>query len=327
MASIRKRGNTWQARIRRFGNPDEVKSFISKAEAERWARSIEAEMESGPFASRSTAEKTLFGDVIKRYMQAVTPCKRGAAEEIIRLAAVLRCRIASTSMANLTPQAMAEYRDDRLKTCRSNTVVRDLAALSSIINHACREWGFAIQNPVAMVRKPAMPPGRDRVLNSAEEKLLLKELFPSGRRNPIMQPLVTFAIETAMRRGELLSMEWKHVDLERRTVFLPLTKNGQSRHVPLSSRAVETLRAMVRSGDDRVFPISIAAMEANFLKAIRRAQLHGFHFHDLRHTGASRMASKLPNVIELAAVTGHTSLQMLKRYYHPRADDLALKLG
>jgi len=326
MASFRKQGSNWQARVRRRGYPAEVKTFTSKAEAERWARTIESGMDRGEFVSRSAAEQTTFGEIIQRYMIAVTPKKRGCFEETSRLTATLRHRITKLSMANLTPEAVAEYRDDRLKSCRANTVIRDLAAMSSIINHARREWGIAIQNPVAMIRKPTMPPGRDRVLSEAEESILLHELMPTGRRNPIMQPLVIVAIETAMRRGELLSMTWKHVHLERRVIFLPITKNGQSRYVPLSSRAIETINKLPRSTDERVFPINIAAMEAAFLRAVRRANLTGLHFHDLRHTGASRMASKLPNVIELASVTGHTSLQMLKRYYHPKAEELALKL-
>jgi integrase len=327
MASIRKRGDTWQARVRRSGYPDEVKSFLTKADAERWARSIESDMERGQFSSRSTAEQTTFGDIIRRYMRDVTPGKRGAKEETIRLTATLRHRMTELSMANLTPQSLADYRDERLAICRPNTVIRDLAAISSIINHARREWGIAIQNPVEMIRKPTMPPGRDRVLSPGEEMLLLKQLAPTGRRNPLMQPLVIIAIETAMRRSEILEMRWVNVDLDRRVVFLPLTKNGHSRHVPLSSRAAATLQSMPRDKDERVFPISCAAMEAAFLKAVRRAKLEALHFHDLRHTAASRMSEKLPNVIELAAVTGHRSLQMLKRYCHPRADELARKLG
>ena len=327
MANIRKLGQSWQARVRRRGFPDETKSFPTKAEAERWARSIEGEMDRGEFVSRTEAEQTTFGEVIQRYMETITPKKPGHVEETIRLTATLRHRIAKLSMANLTPHAIADYRDDRLSTCKENTVIRDLAALSSIINHARREWGFALQNPVEMIRKPTMPPGRDRVLSPAEEARLLQELAPIGRRNPIMQPLVIVAIETAMRRGELLGLRWEHVYLDRRVIFLPLTKNGQSRYVPLSSRAVETIEKLPKSLDGRLFPINIAAMEAAFLKAVRRAGLHGLHFHDLRHTAASRMASKLPNVIELASVTGHTSLQMLKRYYHPKAEELAVKLG
>lgn len=326
MAAIRKRGSSWQALVRRRGYPDTVKTFSSKAEAEQWARAIEVEMDRGLFICRDKTEQTTLGDVIRRYMLSVTPSKRGHAEETIRLTATLRHRIARLSMSNLTPEVMATYRDERLRKCKANTVIRDLAVLSAIINHAKREWGIVIQNPVELIRKPAMPPGRDRVLSHAEEVALLRELEPTGRRNPLMRHLVILAIETAMRRGELLGLLWEHVDPEQRTLFLPLTKNGQSRYVPLSSRAVETLQAMSRS-DGRVFPITVAAMEANFLKAVRRAKLDNLHFHDLRHTAASRMASKLPNVIELAAVTGHTSLQMLKRYYHPRAEDLARKLG
>ena len=327
MASIRKRGNTWQARITRRGYPEQAKSFTSKSDAERWARSIESEMDRGQFVSRAEAEQTTFGDLIRRYIEVITPSKRGRQEETIRLNATLRHRITKLSMANLTPQAFAEYRDERLVTCRPNTVIRDLAALSSIINHARREWGIAIQNPIEMIRKPAMPPGRDRVLSNVEEDGLLRELAAIGRRSPYMQPLAIVAIETAMRRGELLTLEWRYVDLDRRIAFLPLTKNGQSRRVPLSSRAIATLRDTPSPKNGRVFPVSIAAMEASFYKAVRRAKLDGLHFHDLRHTAATRMAGKLPNVIELASVTGHTSLQMLKRYYHPVAEELAKKLG
>jgi integrase len=284
-------------------------------------------MDSGQFVDRGTAEQTSFGDVIRRYMKEITPGKRGCLEETIRLKATLRLKISGFSMANLTPAVMADYRDERLRRCQPSTVVRDLAALSSIINHARREWSFPIQNPIEMIRKPNMPPGRDRVLSQADEITLLAELLPTGRRNPLMSPLVVIAIETAMRRGEILRLRWEHVDLDHQTVFLPIAKNGKSRYVPLSTRAVETLRKVNRSSDGRVFSIGVAAMEANFLKAVRRADLGDLHFHDLRHTAASRMASKLPNVIELAAVTGHTSLQMLKRYYHPKAHDLAMKLG
>ena len=127
MANIRKLGQSWQARVRRRGFPDETKSFPTKAEAERWARSIEGEMDRGEFVSRTEAEQTTFGEVIKRYMGTITPKKRGHVEETIRLTATLRHRIAKLSMANLTPQAIADFRDDRLSTCKANTVIRDLA--------------------------------------------------------------------------------------------------------------------------------------------------------------------------------------------------------
>ena len=327
MAAFRKRGAGWQARVRRAGYPDEVKTFPTKAEAERWARSVEGEMDRGEFADQREVARTTLADLVRRYMVEVTPSKRGARDEAIRLKAMLRNRICGLSLAHLAPQEVARYRDERLKVCGAATVIRDLAVLSSIVNHARREWGIRIQNPVALVRKPAAPAGRDRVLSEAEEIRLLEELEPRGRRNPYMQSLVIAAIETAMRRGELLTLQWEHVDLVRRVAFLPMTKNGRSRYVPLSSRAVHAIQATGSSRPGCIFPIGIAAMEAAFSRATRRAGLHGLHFHDLRHTATSRIARKLPNLIELASVTGHESLQMLKRYFHPQASEIALKLG
>ena len=144
-----------------------------------------------------------------------------------------------------------------------------------------------------------------------------------------MRPLVQLAIETAMRQGKLLALAWDNVDLKAQTARLEDTKNGESRTVPLSSHAVAVLEALPRGSgmDGRVFPISAQAVKLAWKRACKRAGIEGLHFHDLRHEATSRLAEKLPNLIELAAVTGHKDLRMLKRYYHPRATDLAKKLG
>jgi integrase len=130
-----------------------------------------------------------------------------------------------------------------------------------------------------------------------------------------------------MRRGELLSLTWDNVDLKKQIAFLPETKNGETRTVPLSSRAVAVLEALPRSIGGKVFPTTPAALKKAFERACAGAGITNLHFHDLRHEATSRMSEKLPNLIELAAVTGHKDLRMLKRYYHPRAEDLARKLG
>lgn len=327
MASIRKRGNSWQVRVNRRGFPAEVQSFANKIDADRWARSTESEMDKGRYVSRTKAERVTLAEVIDRYIAEVSPTKRGGCEEIIRLNATKRYRIANLTMAALTPQAMGQYRDERLKTCKANTVLRDLGMLSSVFNHCRREWGIAITNPVNEIRKPSMPPGRDRVLSAEEELRLLTALKPTGRRNPYMLPLVTIALETAMRRGELIGLMWANVDLGTQIAVLPITKNGEPRVVPLSKCAVQILRDMPRSIDGRVFPIAAAALEASFHRARLRAGMPDVHFHDLRHTATTKLAEKLTNILELGAVTGHKQLAMLRRYYHPRAEDLAKKLG
>ena len=326
MASFRKRGESWQARVKRFGYPDQVKTFPSKSSAEQWARSVESSFDQGSFTDGKQLKRILFRDIIIRYIESVCPSHRGGTAETIRLRALLRRPLASVSLSNLSPAIIADYRDQRLRLCSSSTVVRELAMLSAIINHARREWSITMQNPVSLVRKPAMPEGRSRILNSDEEIRLMHEIEPRGRRNPLMKPIVVFALETAMRLNEIIMLEWRNVDFKSRTALLPMTKNGLSRTVPLSTTAIKTLADLERTSG-KVFPIKAAALQRAFLMALRRARIDDFHFHDLRHTATTRMAQKLPNVIELAAVTGHRSLHMLKRYYHPRASELAEKLG
>jgi integrase len=200
---------------------------------------------------------------------------------------------------------------------------------------------IAVENPVASIRRPPPSKARERRLDADEEVRLLKALddhsgeseredgkrYRHGTRNPWIKPVVLLALETAMRRGELLSLQWENVDLARRVAHLPKTKNGDARNVPLSSRAVAVLQALPRSIDGRVFPVEDYMIREAWKQACKRAGIEDLRFHDLRHEATSRLAEKLPNVVELSAVTGHKDLRMLKRYYHPRAEDLAKKLG
>ena len=327
MASFRQRGGKWQARVIRDGYPDQAKTFETKADAEKWARSVESEIDKGQFVRVNEAQRTTLGDVIARYLVEVTPSMKGATEDTIRLKAIMRKPIARWSMANLSATRVAAYRDERLKDVSAGTVIRELAYLSAIINHARREWGINVPNPVQMVRKPQSPQARSRVLTEEEVLKLLQALEPTGRRSHWTKPAVQFALATAMRRGELLSLRWEHVDLNGRTAFLPDTKNGDSRTVPLSSAAVQVLAGLPRHISGVVFPVKFFTLDAAFKRGIRRAGLDGLRFHDLRRTAITRMAEKLPNVIELAAVSGHKSLMVLKRYYRPTAAELAQKLG
>lgn len=327
MASIRRRGDKWQARVARVGFPIEAKSFATRQDAERWARSIETEMDRGSFVSRSEAEANTLEDIIERYINEVCPTQRGGADDIVRLRATCRTKLAKLSMAALTPKAIAAYRDERLKQVKPATVTRELAYLSAIINHARREWEINVSNPVTLVRKPPATQGRDRVLAPDEETRLLAAMVPTGRRSIWLLPATILSLETAMRRGELLELRWINVDLEAQTAHLPLTKNGAARTVPLSQRAVSTLAALPRSIDGKVIPLKGNTLHAAFKKACKRAGIGDFHWHDIRHTAITRLAKKLPNLIELAAVSGHRNLGMLKRYYHPSATELARKLG
>lgn len=327
MASLRQRGGKWQARVLRHGYPAQTKTFQNKVDAEKWARSVESDIDKGHFVNITEAQRTSLGELIGRYLVEVTPTMKGAAEDTIRLKAIMRKPIAQWSMTNLSAARIAAYRDERLKEVSSGTVIRELAYLSAIINHARREWGVNIPNPVQMVRKPPSPQARSRVLTEEEVSMLLQALEPTGRRSRWTKPIVELALATAMRRSELLSLRWEHIDLNARTAFLPDTKNGDSRTVPLSSAAMLVLAGLPRHISGTVFPVEFFSLSAAFKRGLKRAGLNDVRFHDLRRTAITRMAEKLPNVIELAAVSGHKSLMVLKQYYRPVASELAKKLG
>ncbi len=323
MASIRARSNKWQARIIRKGHPTIARTFLTRQDAEKWARSIEIEIDRGTFINTDFAQKTLFKEILQKYLDDVVPNMRSADNQAIRVRKLMKHPIAEVNMAQLSPKHIAEYRDERLKVIKPNTVIRELAVLSSIINHARREWSLNIVNPVTLIKKPPSTKGRDRILNNEELGRLFCEL---EKISSWYKPLVEFALETAMRRGELMSLNWENINFEKSVAFLPLTKNGDSRYVPLSSKAIKILKALPRDIEGRVFPLNKQTVSILFLRAARRAKLDEFRFHDLRHMAITRLASIFSNPIELASISGHKSLSMLKRYTHLKAEDLVHKL-
>jgi integrase len=328
MATFRNRHGKWQARVQRKGQQPVSKSFQSKEDAQRWARQIESDIDKGSYTSLVLADRTPFREVIKRYINEVTLTTRSMKEDTYRLRALARHPIAKLYMSALTPIKVAEYRDERLKLVSNGTVIRELSYFSSIINHARHEWGITMVNPLPLVKKPAAPQGRSRILTEEELGRLYAALTPKIKSsNHWILPLTKFALESAMRQGEILGLRWEHVDLNKRTAFIRLTKNGESRIVPLSSIAVEILKALPRNLYGAVFPVTRVTLSAAIDRARVKAELKDFHFHDLRHMAITRLAEKLPNLIELSAVSGHKSLAMLKRYYHPNAELLAKKIG
>lgn len=342
MATIVRRGEKWQARVRRDGYPPISKTFPRRTDAEAWARQQESEIDRGVWLDRSAAEATTLHALLDRYTRDVVPSKRGAEVEALRIKTLMGDRISRFKLSALTALAVAEWRDRRLQAgCAGSTVNRELNIISAVINWARRELMIPIENPVSGIRRPKDNKPRDRRLEDGEEESLLKALedhdgsserpdgkrYRHGTKNPWLKPFVLLALETAMRRSEILALSWSDIDLKKRTATLHETKNGDPRIVPLSSKAIAILGELPRSIDGRVFPITANALKLGFERAVRRAGINNLHFHDLRHEATSRLSERLPNLIELAAVTGHKDLRMLKRYYHPRAEDLAKKLG
>ncbi len=337
MAFIRKRGSSWQVQINRKGRERLARTFDSKPEAEAWAREIEGEMDRGIFVSRKEAEGTTLEEALARYEREVIPAKKGAKQESMRMRIWKRSSLAKRSLASIQGKDIATYRDARLKEVAPNTVRHELAVLSHVFTIAVKEWGMGgLVNPVKQIRAPKMPAGRDRRLKPGELDRIL-----SATESPVLPDLTRFAIETAMRQEEISKMEWTHVDFKKRILMIPEAK-VEPRRIPLSPESVRILSSLPRRMDGRVWGITPHAIAVAWRRAVARARvayekecnqkkgikpdpafLVDLTFHDLRHEATSRFFEKGLNPMQVAAITGHKTLQMLKRYTHLKAEDLA----
>lgn len=334
MASVLPRKNRdgqligWQVRVRKRGYPLVAETFDRKVDAEARAVIIESEMVRSVYVDRSKAERTTLKDVIERYIEEVAPTHKGGKEEALRLKKILRDdpKLVVHSLAALTTRHFEQYRDRRLKEVSPGSVKRELGMLHCVIEFVRKSHGM-IENPVSDVRRPIVRDARDTRLRHGDQEKLLEACRES--KNPWLAPAVILALETAMRRGALLSLRWEDVDFDRKVIKVQETERGKPvpREVPLSPLAIATLKALPRALSGDILLITAEALKQGFERARDRAGLSHLRFHDLRHEATSRLFERGWNVMKVAAVTGHKDLQSLKRYTNLRAEDLAKELG
>ena len=327
MASIRKRGDLqWEARIRKRGQPVQCKTFTTKAKAESWAKQIESEMDRGVFVSRAEAENTSLKEALERYSREVSSRKKTANREIYTIRWWQTSALGPRSLASIRGKdIMAVLAAKEAEGAAPHTIHLYLALLSHLFTVARRAWGMeGLSNPTEFVRKPKLPQGRDRRLIDDEQIRLLNAAQAYGGE---IGAIITWAIETAMRRGEIAAMRWEHLDRKDRVLLIPETKNGTPRQVPLSTVALEILDGLPRRTDGRIWGMRPDSISQAFERVCQAAGIEGLTFHDLRHEATSRLFEKGLNPMEVAAITGHKTLQMLKRYTHLKAKDLVGRLG
>ena len=325
MAYFEKRATGWCVQIRRKGRKSVSKTFRTKAAAERWAREVEQDMDNGRWLEASADAPTTLTELLERYLKEVSSKKKGYQDEVYRMRRVMRSEIGLIPIENLQASMFASWRDKRLQEVSAPTVRKDLAIINHAINTAMREWGIGIvANPLANVSRPAPNKARDRRLEEGEYQKLMDAM--SSCRNELIKPIVQFALETAMRRGEILSLKWGDVDLDARVALLANTKNSESRRVPLSMKAIEILDSLPKESEV-VFDTSGNSIRMAFDRVLDRAEIKDLRFHDLRHEATSRLFEKGFNIMEVSSITGHKDLSMLKRYTHLRAEDLVQRMG
>ena len=334
MATIRKRNGRYHVQVRRKSFPAITSTFSRLTLARRWIASIEAEIENKTYINFSDAEKTTVNDVLNRYQKEILPTKKGNQVEKYRLG-TLRNELGSHHLSDLAGVHIARYRDTRLLKVSPASVKRELVILSRALTIATQDWGIAMpQNPVSLVSLPKSDKARTRRLEDGEEMRLLSGLNKSSE----LEHIIHFALETAMRRGEILSIKKSHINFILSTLLIPSTKTDHPRTVPLSTTAVSVLRSQIQASErlsDGVIPLhekplfsySARGLSGAFLRLCRRVGIVDLHFHDLRHEATSRLFERGLNPIEVASITGHKDTRMLLRYTHLRAEDLVKKLG
>ena len=318
----------WQALVRRRGYPQQTRTFDSKGKAEVWAAGIESEMGRGVFVSRAEAEGTTLAEALVRYAVEVSNKKKSGPREAYTIRVWRESTLGPRALASIRGKDIAQaVRGFEARGLAPNTIRIHLALLSHLFNTARTAWGMeSLTNPVDLVKgqRPKLPGGRTRRLVDDELPRLLAAAHTYGGE---IGPLITWAIETAMRRGEIAAMRWDHLDRRARVLLIPETKTGTPRRVPLSTAALGVLDALPRRLDGRVWAMRPDSISQAFERVCKAAGIEGLTFHDLRHEATSRLFEKGLNPMEVAAITGHKTLQMLKRYTHLRAEDLVGRLG
>lgn len=327
MASLRKKGNGWEASVCRKG-VRRSRTFDTKTEASFWAADVEQEILNG-FAGKIPDKS--FGELLDRYAADVSPSKRGAEWEIKRINAMRRDVITSVKLNGLRAEHFAAWRDRRLRVVAVGTVLREWNILRHAVNVAINEWGWLKENPIKGVKRPAQPLPRDRLITDDELERLLYALGydfekPLATISARVGAALLFAIETAMRAGEICGLCWRDVDLDRRVAVLLQTKNGHKREVPLSVEAVRILNQCHDLESDSVFALQTNQIDSLFRKAKKMALISDLHFHDSRGTAITRLAKKV-DILTLARISGHRDLRMLQVYYRESASDIAKRLG
>lgn len=361
MGSIVKRKDGYQARVIKLGHKL-FRTFDSRLECKTWIAQVEAAIISGHYRDDTQARNTKVSGLLKRYREEVTIHKKGQIQEANKIVRLEGESFSRLQLSELRASHLIRFRDDRLKAGAAPATVRgDLAILSAVINHARKEWQINLpENPVALVKKPSVRNARDRILRGQEELFILKAIEPCGYefspRGRFTQQaighelrwLFILAVETGMRQGELLGLDWADVHIKESWVTARDTKNGEDRDIPLTPAAASVLREV--RGDEinkkgPVFSLTGNALTRRWRRALERAKalyladcrkndtqpdpsfLKDLRWHDLRHVAITRLAEIVPDTLELSRITGHKTLGMLRRYYNPHAKDIAEKLA
>jgi|RhiMetdeSRZDD1v2_1073273.scaffolds.fasta_scaffold102227_3 integrase len=314
---------SYVVRVRRKGSVSQTATFHSLKDAKKYAQITEGAILEGRHFPTYDSKKYTLGEVIDRYIEEILPQKPPSIKMQTSQLKWWKLMIGHSVLSDISSSLIAQHRDRLSKSGKSNaTVNRYLSALSHVLTISVKEWNILGYSPMPNVRKLREPKGRVRFLSDEERELLLQSCKQS--HNPYLYTIAVLALSTGARKGELLKLHWKDVDMKRHMLMFRDTKNTETRSVPLTGYALDVLKAHVRVrriDTPFVFPSPSDCMKPYSINdawkyAVKRARLVNFRFHDLRHSCASYLAMNGASLLEIGEILGHKTLSMVKRYSH-----------
>ena len=314
MSTIRKRGNKYQVQVRVQGQKI-TKSFNNLTDARRWAVFNENKILLG-VELQALNKKISLKDLINKYLDEITPLKKGHIVETQRLKRLLKEPMVNQKVYQLKTRDFLEFKQRRIKD-GNRTCAYDLVLLHHIYNTAIKQWCYPIpHNPLSNIQKPRCNPPRERRLNDNEAKYILNHQF----KNKNMNNIIELAIETGMRRSEILSITKD--DIKDNCIYLSDTKNNSPRKIPLTKKVKEIINKSILP-----YSISSNAVRLNWYRMTKRAGIVDLHFHDLRHEAISRFFEKGLSIPEVSLISGHKDVRQLMRYTHLKINNLIDRLN
>lgn len=333
MASIFKRKNAngksvWRAVIRIKGYPTVCDHFERKQEAEDWAQDIEREIKAGRFKFDQHKKFRTFQELVDRYVTDGALEHHRSAEDTIRHLNYWKSRLGKYGLVHITPELLGNERRLLLDTPTvkgkirtSSTVNRYFSSLSSVLSYAAKRLNWVPDNPALRLMKLKESPGRDRVLSLEEISRLLEEARKS--RSPYLCCIILIALTTGARQGEILNLEWRHIDFQNRIAYIKESKNGRPRSIALCDPVVEELQKLhaIRNPQKPLVFASKTAfgridIKKSWQLALKRAGIANCRAHDMRHTFCTQAAASGASNLQLQTATGHRTLSMLLQYTH-----------
>ena len=311
MATIRKMRKKWQVLIRRKGCPHVTKTLLTYNDAIKFAQESEDKINKGLFQDLSEAQQTTLADALKRYRDEICPTRKWGHYETLRINKLMRNKICDYSLARITSNRIAKFRNELSLTMAPSTVNKYLTIISVIYNTAKSEWDINCINPVSKIKRMVEPEAKDERLSKQDEVKILD--YASSSKTYWLKAITLVALESGMRLGELLKLQRKDVDLIKCTATLRETKNGTTRKIGLSPKAVEELKHLTPSIDGRFFPLNHDQFKNVWRKMLRDLKIH-VRFHLLRHEWASRMFESGWDISAVATQGGWKDWKVLRRY-------------